>query len=194
MNLLQTYLSKNKVKKVLSLKPGQEGFSLIELVVVVAVLAVLSAIAIPQFTNISNKARTAAAMNTVATVAKECAAKIADAGVGANSRYRPPVTIDGYKYDGSGYTPATPAAGWYGAASIATANNGTVTVTTGARSGSSGLINCPNSGTIGLLSENPAEYPNFWYTITDGRKYCNFTAGSNAQTRGCTCVGNACSW
>jgi len=167
---------------------------LIELVVVVAVLAVLSAIAIPQFTNISNKARTAAAMNTVATVAKECAAKIADAGVGANSQYRPPVTIDGYKYDGSSDTPATPAAGWHGGAAITTAASGVVTVNVGTRSGNSGLINCPNGGTIGLLSENPAEYPNFWYTITDGRKYCNYTAGSNAATRGCTCVGNNCSW
>ena len=84
MTLLSAYLSKTKVKKVLSSKPGQEGFSLIELVVVVAVLAVLSAIAIPQFTNISSKARAAAASNTVATVAKECAAKIADTGSGTH--------------------------------------------------------------------------------------------------------------
>ena len=75
MTLLSTYLSQPKIKKVLAQKPGQEGFSLIELVVVVAVLAVLSAIAIPQFTNISMRARTAAAMNTLATIAKECAVK-----------------------------------------------------------------------------------------------------------------------
>ena len=78
MTLLSAYLSKSKVKKVLSSKPGEEGFSLIELVVVVAVLAVLSAIAIPQFTNISQKARAAAASNTIATMAKECAVKLAD--------------------------------------------------------------------------------------------------------------------
>ena len=78
MTILSAYLSRSKVKKVLSLKPGEEGFSLIELVVVVAVLAILSAVAIPQFTNISSKARAAAASNTVATIAKECAAKIAD--------------------------------------------------------------------------------------------------------------------
>ncbi len=78
MTLLKAYLNRSNVKKILSLKPGQEGFSLIELVVVVAVLAVLSAIAIPQFTNISQKARAAAASNTIATMAKECAVKLAD--------------------------------------------------------------------------------------------------------------------
>ena len=55
MTILHSYLSRKKVQKVLSIKPGQEGFSLIELVVVVAVLAVLSAVAIPQFTNITSK-------------------------------------------------------------------------------------------------------------------------------------------
>ena len=104
MTLLSAYLSKSKVKKVLSSKPGQEGFSLIELVVVVAVLAVLSAIAIPQFTNISSKARAAAAANTLATTAKECAAKIADQGSGT---FTPTISM-------SGYTDSTKNnAGWY---------------------------------------------------------------------------------
>ena len=109
MTLLNSYLSKAKVKKTLSLKPGQEGFSLIELVVVVAVLAVLSAIAIPQFTNISSKARAAAAANTVATVAKECAAKIADQGVGTGSQYTPPITLQGYKDNAGGWYPTVTA-------------------------------------------------------------------------------------
>ena len=82
MTQLQTYLSSPKVRKALSTKPGEEGFSLIELVVVVAVLAVLSAIAIPNFTNISNKARASAASTTLATIVKECAAEIADTGAG----------------------------------------------------------------------------------------------------------------
>lgn len=80
--MVKHYLQSSKVQKVLRKRPGDEGFSLIELVVVVAVLAVLSAIAIPSFTNISEKARATAAMNTVATIAKECATKIADAGSG----------------------------------------------------------------------------------------------------------------
>tara|TARA_Y100001968_G_scaffold328866_1_gene376905 strand:- start:2264 stop:2818 length:555 start_codon:yes stop_codon:yes gene_type:complete len=184
MTLLSAYLSKSKVKKILASKPGQEGFSLIELVVVVAVLAVLSAIAIPQFTNISNKARTAAAMNTVATVAKECAAKIADQGVGGASQYRPPITMQGYNTTG----------GWHG--DVTPGTNGVPPTTLGAKSTSSGLINCPNSKMIGLVSDTPTEYPSFFYGITDGQKACAFTAGSPAQNRGCSCSGTPaiCSW
>ncbi len=93
MSSLQAYLSSPRARRALSKKPGDEGFSLIELVVVVAVLAILSAIAIPSFTSINNKARSAAAANTVATVAKECAVKYANGQVGST---RPIVTPDGY--------------------------------------------------------------------------------------------------
>lgn len=167
MTLLSAYLSKSKVKKVLSSKPGQEGFSLIELVVVVAVLAVLSAIAIPQFTNISNKARAAAASNTVATVAKECAAKVADAGSGT---YTPPITIQGYK---------TGAGGWY-----PTVTN--INTTLGTKSSTGAAIACPiNTGIFGLKSENEAEYPSFFYNNGTGAKTCLATGGSAALNRGC---------
>tara|TARA_Y100001968_G_scaffold321711_1_gene356567 strand:+ start:686 stop:1156 length:471 start_codon:yes stop_codon:yes gene_type:complete len=93
MSLIHSFLSDQKVKKTLSIKPGDEGFSLIELVVVVAVLAVLSAIAIPSFTSMTTKARNAAAANTVATIAKECAVKY------ANDEDDPtfaPVNLSGY--------------------------------------------------------------------------------------------------
>ena len=43
MNLLNAYLAKPSTRKALSKKPGQDGFSLIELVVVIAVLAVARA-------------------------------------------------------------------------------------------------------------------------------------------------------
>ena len=82
MSLLQSYLNSSRAKRVLSKKPGEEGFSLIELVVVVAVLAVLSAIAIPSFNDITQKARASAAQNTLATIVKSCAVKIADEGAG----------------------------------------------------------------------------------------------------------------
>ena len=100
MTLLRAYLSSPKTKKTLARRPGEEGFSLIELVVVVAVLAILSAIAIPAFTSISEKARAAAASNTLATIVKECAVKIADAGTGT---YVAP-SLDGYRGTGFGWT------------------------------------------------------------------------------------------
>ncbi len=102
MTPLQAYLNSPRARRALSKKPGEEGFSLIELVVVVAVLAVLSAIAIPNFTNISNKARASAASSTLATVVKECAAKIADAGSG---NYTVP-TLNGYTWNDAGATTA----------------------------------------------------------------------------------------
>lgn len=78
MSLLQAYLQKPSTQRVLSRKPGEKGFSLIELVVVVAVLAILAAIAIPAFTSINDKAAVAAAQNTLAQIVKECAVKKAN--------------------------------------------------------------------------------------------------------------------
>lgn len=78
MSLLQAYLRTPRAQRALSLKPGEKGFSLIELVVVVAVLAILAAIAIPSFTSINDKAKASGAANTIAQIAKECAVKDAN--------------------------------------------------------------------------------------------------------------------
>ena len=72
MTALQSYLASPKIKRVLNRRPGEEGFSLIELVVVVAVLAILSAVAIPNFLSVSQDGQIAAAKNTLATIIKEC--------------------------------------------------------------------------------------------------------------------------
>ena len=169
MTLLSAYLSKSKVKKVLSAKPGQEGFSLIELVVVVAVLAVLSAVAIPQFTNISQKARAAAASNTVATMAKECAAKLADQGSGT-------VVVP----DLQGYKTANVAtAGFkYAASTAANAATGTL-VAPGS------TYTCSDSHVFGFVTEDAAAYPSFYYNTNTGAKPCTAQASSPALNRGC---------
>ena len=164
MTLLSNYLSSPKVKKVLLAKPGQEGFSLIELVVVVAVLAILSAIAIPSFTDMSDKARATAAANTVAQVVKECAVKIADAGSGT---FNPPIGLDGYK------TGAT--AGWFNSAS-------------GTKAATSTAISCVETGIVSLRSENLAKWPTFKYDHDNNLKTCEATASSKADGRVCNLI------
>ena len=72
MNALTNYLNSKRVKEVLSKRPGDEGFSLIELVVVIAVLAILAAVAIPAFNGIQMDARASAAKSGMANGIKEC--------------------------------------------------------------------------------------------------------------------------
>ncbi len=143
MTSLQAYLNSPKAKRALSKKPGEDGFSLIELVVVVAVLAILSAIAIPSFTSINNKARSAAAANTVATIAKECAVKYANGEAGST---RPSVTPDGYT-----------------AVAVTAFDTGT-SATTGCTA--TGTITAtPNTAQASIL-------PTFVYNVATGAKTC----------------------
>ena len=93
MSILQAYLHNPRTQRVLSRKPGEKGFSLIELVVVVAVLAILAAIAIPSFTSISQEARVAGAKTALANLAKECAVKLV--GSNPDKTYIMP-TVDTY--------------------------------------------------------------------------------------------------
>ena len=78
MTILQNYLKSKRVQKALTTKPGEEGFSLVELVVVIAVLAILSAVAIPAFTNVQANARAAAVQNGMVNGLKECAVREAE--------------------------------------------------------------------------------------------------------------------
>ncbi|MBO6972366.1 MAG: prepilin-type N-terminal cleavage/methylation domain-containing protein [Prochlorococcus marinus CUG1434] len=78
MTILQNYLKSKKVQKVLTTKPGEEGFSLVELVVVIAVLAILSAVAIPAFNNVQANARASAVQNGLVNGLKECAVRDAE--------------------------------------------------------------------------------------------------------------------
>ena len=71
-NTFNRFVAHPRIKKTLSTKPGEEGFSLIELVVVVAVLAILAAVALPNFLGVQKDAQVATAKNTLATIVKEC--------------------------------------------------------------------------------------------------------------------------
>ena len=78
MSILENYLKSIKVQKVLNTRPGEEGFSLVELVVVIAVLAILSAVAIPAFVGVQANARAAAVKNGLVNGVKECVVRAAD--------------------------------------------------------------------------------------------------------------------
>ena len=78
MSILENYLKSIKVQKVLNTKPGEEGFSLVELVVVIAVLAILSAVAIPAFVGVQANARASAVKNGLVNGVKECVVRAAD--------------------------------------------------------------------------------------------------------------------
>ena len=78
MTLLENFLKINKVKNTLSKKPGEEGFSLVELVVVIAVLAILSAVAVPAFVGVQANARASAVKNGLANMVKECVVRDSD--------------------------------------------------------------------------------------------------------------------
>ena len=72
MTPLQAYLNSPRARRALSKKPGEEGFSLIELVVVVSVLGILSAIAIPSFLCLTKKAKATVALSSLKSIRKEC--------------------------------------------------------------------------------------------------------------------------
>ena len=87
MLILESYLKNIKVQKALNTKPGEEGFSLVELVVVIAVLAILSAVAIPAFVGVQANARASAVKNGLVNGVKECVVLDADDPSATNTAF-----------------------------------------------------------------------------------------------------------
>ncbi|PYE01085.1 type II secretion system protein [Prochlorococcus marinus] len=128
--------------------------------VVTAILAFLSMLALPKFEGISEKAKSAAARNTIATMAKSCAVKIADAGTGTIIVPE----IQGYKSKKKNI------AGFY------LGNNRKISGTS---------IVCPTTGEIKLISENEWKHPSYSYNFETGKKTCIADSGSYAEQWGC---------
>ena len=99
MNLTEIFLKNKRVQKALSTKPGEEGFSLIELVVVIAVLAILSAVAIPAFNGVQANARASAVKNGLVNGIKECVIRQSD-----NQSVTPHTVVQSFPGNYSGYT------------------------------------------------------------------------------------------
>lgn len=98
MELLKAYLMRKDIQKIIKSRPGQEGFSLVELVVVIAVLAILAAVAIPSFQGVQARAKTSAVKNGLVNGVKEC---IVSDGLDAGTTFD---KAQAFKGDYSGYT------------------------------------------------------------------------------------------
>ena len=148
MTALQAYLHNSKTRKVLSKKPGEAGFSLIELVVVVAVLAVLVAVALPNFTLITHKAKVNQGKNALVTALKECKVTEADSGNATHTGF----TVEGFNVVAvnntcaAGFVIVPTTANQYATFRVSTA--GTKSCAVG---------NTPNTGPLGCTPYTAAE-------------------------------------
>jgi prepilin-type N-terminal cleavage/methylation domain-containing protein len=106
MNLLLAYVGSPRFRRAMGSKPGQKGFSLIELIIAVAVIAILSAAVLPQFANQSVKAANATAKDILANAVKECGAKMAEKNAKASDTAVTTKMITSTAVDGivKGYT------------------------------------------------------------------------------------------
>lgn len=140
---LKAYLSNPKVRKALSRRPGDQGFSLIELVVVVAVLAILAAIAVPAYMGMNEKAADSASLTNLKNAYKECAYQVANGANNngtANPMYDKPANDAYYTYASSGTSGQcdSPAAGNVITATKGKGTNSGKTMTINVLTGSKG--------------------------------------------------------
>jgi len=177
MTLLQAYLSNPRTRRVLGKKPGQAGFSLIELVVVIAVLAVLVAIALPNFLGVSDDASARTGQQAAITAFKECQVfKARGQAKNSASDYERPSLNDFIVY-------------------AADAGTGTASTLTSTSTQAAASVDCFTSGgamrDIFAAPKEGNKFPTFKVTAA-GTRVCQsgtLTAGTNDKTYKTGCTG-----